>query len=119
MATLKTSGLKLGIVTSKDRMRTGAVLAKMPVEFDVVETPDPRYRGKPAPDHLLTALIHTHTDPDAAIYVGDMDADFEAARRANIDYAHAAWGYGAVPDGCRNVLQDIGMILDLAEIARR
>lgn len=113
LTALKARGLKLGVVTSKDRLRTGAILAKLPVEFDAVETPDARYRGKPAPDYLLVAMAQTRTDPDATIYIGDMDADYEAARRAKIDYIHAAWGYGAPPDDCDTVLDEITSLLEM------
>ncbi len=96
---MSVSGLKLGIVTSKDPLRTGIVLALLPVHFATVQAPDKRYRGKPAPDQLLVAMAETHTDPVRVVYVGDMVADFEAAQRAGIDYIHADWGYGKAPDG--------------------
>ncbi len=96
---LHQDGIKLGIVTSKDRLRSSAILARLPVEFVTIQTPDPRYRGKPAPDHLLVAMAEVHVDPAETVYIGDMDADYEAASRARIDYVHAAWGYGqSVPE---------------------
>jgi HAD superfamily hydrolase (TIGR01549 family) len=107
VARLHAAKTKLGVVTSKDELRTSAILAMLPIVFDVVMTPNDRSRGKPAPDHLLAAMAHAGVDPADTIYVGDMDADFEAARRAQIDYAHAAWGYGETPRGCNAVLREI------------
>ena len=96
---LEAAGLKMGIVTSKDQLRTNAILAMLPVTFSCVHAPDGKMRGKPAPDHLLMAMAQTAVDPIDTLYVGDMAADFEAAQRAGIDYAHAEWGYGRAPAG--------------------
>jgi phosphoglycolate phosphatase len=104
---LASVGVKLGIVTSKDDLRTSAILAMLPVTFDVVRTPSASGRGKPAPDHLLAAMALAEVDPVDTMYIGDMDADCEAASRAQVDYAHASWGYGAPPQGCRLVLREI------------
>jgi len=108
---MSVSGLKLGILTSKDSHRTGIALARLPVHFATVQAPDKRYRGKPAPDQLLVAMAETHTDPIRVVYVGDMAADFEAAQRAGIDYIHADWGYGKAPDGNCTVLKQFGDLL--------
>lgn len=110
-------GALLGIVTSKDKQRTDVFLAKLPVQFTTIQTPNARYRGKPAPDHLLAAMAEAHTDPAASIYIGDMDADFMTARRAAIDYAHAAWGYGPAPADCSIVIESIDNVLDLIGVA--
>ncbi len=97
LQTLTEAGLLLGIVTSKDTQRTTACLRRLPVPFASVQTPGANCRGKPAPDHLLLALVETGTDPDDAIYVGDMHSDCIAALRAKMAYIHAAWGYGTEP----------------------
>ncbi len=106
-------GVALGIVTSKDKQRTDVFLAGLPAQFATIQTPNDRYRGKPAPDHLLAAMAEARTDPAASIYIGDTDADFMTARRAEIDYAHAAWGYGATPADCGITIESIGDVLDL------
>lgn len=97
LQTLQDAGRKMGVVTSKDKLRTNAILALLPVEFVTVQTPHERLRSKPAPDHLLSAMALARTDPADSVYLGDMDSDYEAARRAGIDYLHAGWGYGARP----------------------
>jgi phosphoglycolate phosphatase len=99
LVALEAKGARLGVVTSKDWLRGAAVLARIPVEFAAVQTPDARYRGKPAPDHLLVAMAEARCDPADTLYVGDMAVDAEAAARAGVDYAHARWGYGAPPCG--------------------
>ena len=110
---LQDAHLKMGIVTSKDQLRTNAILAMLPVTFDCVHAPDGKMRGKPAPDHLLMAMAQTGVDPVDTLYVGDMVADHEAAKRAGIDYAHAEWGYGRTPaDDCW-VLSGMQNLLEL------
>jgi phosphoglycolate phosphatase-like HAD superfamily hydrolase len=116
---MKRIGARLGIITSKDELRTGAVLAMIPVTFDVVRTPDATTRGKPAPDHLLAAMATVGVDPAETIYIGDMDSDYEAACRARIDYAHASWGYGEIPPGCSTVLKEISDIEGLVSNVRQ
>jgi hypothetical protein len=32
-------------------------------------------------------------------YLGDMDVDYEAVKRAHVNYEHALWGYGTSIDG--------------------
>ena len=108
-------GIKLGVVTSKDKLRTNAVLAQLPVTFATVQTPENKHRGKPAPDHLLLAMAEANADPSDTIYMGDMDADYHAARRADIKYAHAAWGYGEVPGDRVLVLNKFSEIMDAME----
>lgn len=111
---LALAGLLLGIVTSKDEPRTRAVLRRLPSPFASVQTPRSGARGKPAPDHLLLALVDLATDPAEAVYVGDMLSDFEAADRAGVFYLHAAWGYGAPPQH-RGFLDVLPSIADLPE----
>jgi phosphoglycolate phosphatase len=103
---------KLAIVTSKDRQRTVRLVEQLPVYFSTIQTPAQGLRGKPAPDHLMIACAHANVDPCNALFVGDMVVDQEAAMRANIDFAHAAWGYGAVDQGKAFTLQYPNAILE-------
>jgi len=100
-------GLMLSVVTSKDKLRTDAVLSRLPFLFDDVQTPNGFARGKPAPDHLLLSMANTQVDPSDSIYIGDMDVDFEASSRAGIDYLHADWGYGERPSKKVRVIKSI------------
>lgn len=99
LAQLARRGIKLAILTSKDRERTDQVLRRLPVEFDTVQTPNPRHRGKPHPDQLNHALTRAQMTPGDACYVGDLEVDATTAHRAGIDYLHASWGYGTPPAG--------------------
>ena len=103
--------LKLGIVTSKDKMRTNAILAQLPIQFESIQSPNENLRGKPAPDHLLMAVANSNVDPSETLYIGDMDTDCETAQRAGVDYAHAAWGYGDQPEEDCWILSEISDLL--------
>ncbi|MBT3878791.1 MAG: HAD family hydrolase [Candidatus Scalindua sp.] len=91
---IKKMGLRIGIVTSKDKTRTLEIIKRYNLLFDVVECPEAKERGKPNPDPLFRAMLKCQRDPSETLYIGDMDVDMEAARRAGIDYIHADWGYG-------------------------
>lgn len=112
---LEKTGKTLAIATSKDEERTKIILQKLPVKFALVQTPNEKFRGKPAPDHLLYILAALNFDPSESVYIGDMATDHEAARRANIDYIHAAWGYGTKSTICEysaNKISDLMAILN-------
>jgi len=94
---LRDMGVKMGVVTSKDLPRTKAVLAQLNIKFVSVQSPSDKFRGKPAPDHLLMAMAEAGEDPADSLFMGDMDTDWQAGCRAGIDYVHAGWGYGNPP----------------------
>lgn len=106
---LHLSGVKLGIVTSKDKLRTNTVLKKIEIPFITIQTPGKQFRGKPAPDYLLMAMAEANEDPSDTLFVGDMPTDCEAAKRAGVDYVHAAWGYG-------NQIEFIGSINTISDL---
>ena len=111
---LHNSGIKLGIVTSKDKLRTNAVLQQFDIPLVTIQSPSERYRGKPAPDSLMIAMAEAGEDPSDTLYIGDMSTDYEAARRAGIDYIHASWGYGEpikLVDSIRNISDLLRYIL--------
>ena len=104
---LAAAGIKLAILTSKDRERTEIVLRRLPVDFATIQTPSTRYRGKPFPDQLIRAATLANERLQDTCYVGDMVVDEQTAKRASVDYYHAGWGYGDPPnDDCE--IRDAG-----------
>ena len=89
-------GYKIAVVTSKTAERTKVILEKLDVEFDYIVSPKKGLRGKPAPDQILWCLAMINTDPKDAIYVGDMQVDYDASQRAGTGFIHASYGYGNV-----------------------
>ena len=109
---LEKMGKTLAIATSKDAERTQIIVDQMPVKFSLVQTPNDKLRGKPAPDHLLYILANLNFDPSEAVYIGDMATDAEAARRAGIDYIHAEWGYGDKNFLYRNSIANVSELIN-------
>ena len=100
LKTLAGAGFKLAIATSKNRERTRLILERLfgDIAFDCVMTPEDvlSERGKPSPDQLLQAALKVGVDPASAVYVGDMEVDQMAAKRAGFGFVHAGWGYGSI-----------------------
>jgi len=98
LSVLKAEGYRLGIVTSKDKERTAHMMDEAGIlsyfESKLLFSPDEKFRGKPAPDHLLHAMVVANVDPSNTIYIGDMKTDAEAAVRARCHFIFASWGYG-------------------------
>lgn len=113
---------RLGVVTSKHVDRAAPLLAHLGCPFATVRTPAGTGRAKPAPDPILLALVDLGVDPSAAVYVGDMAVDQEAAARAGVAYVHAGWGYGeptsptpdviVAPEGLLQLLHTEGPFAD-------
>ena len=102
---------KIAVVTSKTAGRTNVILDHLNVEFDYVVSPKKGLRGKPAPDQILFCLAMTQTDPKDAVYIGDMQVDYEAATRAGIDFIHASYGYGKCDHSVKSI-ENLNSLLD-------
>ena len=102
---------KIAVVTSKTAERTNVILDHLDIEFDYVVSPKKGLRGKPAPDQILFCLAMTQTDPKDAVYIGDMQVDYEAATRAGIDFIHASYGYGKCDHSVKSI-ENLNSLLD-------
>ena len=95
---LKNNNIRIGIVTSKNTLKTKKILESFGLLFDIVQTPNDNLKSKPAPDHILHAISELKINAKDALYIGDMNVDYESAKAAKVDYAHALWGYGTCQD---------------------
>jgi len=109
------SGIKTGIVTSKNTSKTKTILDLLNFKFDIVQTPNDELQGKPAPDHILHAMSELGVAAESTLYIGDMDVDCEAAKRAGVDYIHADWGYGVCNDEDTIKLEKIMYLMDVVK----
>jgi HAD superfamily hydrolase (TIGR01549 family) len=110
---LSNNNIKTGVVTSKNTVKTKKILDLLDFAFDIVQTPNNDLQGKPAPDHILYAMSKLNIKNSDVLYIGDMDVDYEAAKRANVDYAHALWGYGVCYDENTIKLEQITQLMDI------
>ncbi len=107
------NNIKTGIITSKSTIKTHKTLDLLGFAFDIVQTPNDDLRGKPAPDHILYAISKLNVNASDVLYIGDMDVDYEAAKSAKVDYAHALWGYGGCDDENTIKLKKITQLMDI------
>ena len=112
LSQLSNMNIKTGIVTSKNTIKTQKILELLDFSFDIVQTPNNDLQGKPAPDHILYAMSELDMQTSDVLYIGDMDVDYEAAKRAKVDYFHASWGYGACLDEDTIKLKQILNLMD-------
>ncbi|GLB59809.1 pyrophosphatase PpaX [Cytobacillus sp. NCCP-133] len=91
--TLKESGYKLGIVTTKvsNVVEKGLKLTNLDPFFDVVVTLDDVEKPKPDPEPILKALELLDAKPEEAIMVGDNSHDIEGGKNAGTKTAGVAW----------------------------
>lgn len=91
---LRTSGVRTGLVTSKNRQGAlrGLTLVKLERLMDVLVCADEVTNPKPHPEPVEKALALLGADPAGAIYVGDSIHDMVSGRAAGVRTAAALWG---------------------------
>ena len=97
LAKLDRRGTPQGVVTSLPGRFAEPLLERLglAVHFSVVVHAGTVRTGKPSPAPLLEAARRMALDDLAdVVYVGDTAKDAEAARRAGMRFAWAAYGYG-------------------------
>lgn len=89
---------KQTLVTSKDKSTTLFWLKELDLlsKFQDVQTPDflPKEFGKPNPHYITASLAAIECPPNRALYLGDMEVDYEASTRAGTFFGLTSWGYG-------------------------
>ena len=90
------NSIKFSIVTSKDLVRTKFLLKQFKIKPSSIHCPNKKLRGKPFPDHLLNSLKRNKVKAQNAYFFGDMEVDFQAAKKAKIKFVFAKYGYGKI-----------------------
>ena len=96
LAHLKTSGIKIGIVSNKF---DGAVkmLAKRyfggMVDVAVGERESQGIRKKPCPDTVFEVMTQLGAEATSTVYVGDSEVDILTAQNAGIECLSVLWGF--------------------------
>ncbi|WP_110928488.1 pyrophosphatase PpaX [Bacillus massiliglaciei] len=121
LQSLKQSGYKLAIVTTKlrDVAEKGLGLANLGQFFQVIVSGEDTEKAKPDPAPLQLALSKLGSSPEEALMIGDNFHDIQAGKNAGTKTAAVAWslkgraflqGYG--PDF---MLEKMSDLLDIVE----
>jgi pyrophosphatase PpaX len=91
---LRDRGIRLGIVTSKNRggVERGLAVAGFDGLFEAIVTSDDLEASKPDPAPVLAALERLGAAPDHTLFVGDSPHDIAAGRNAGTRTAGCLWG---------------------------
>ena len=95
LVSLRASGVRLGIVTSKAMQGTICSLAACNLKegwFDVIITSDEPIPHKPDPAPVRLALERLQVPSTEAAYVGDSIWDMRSGRKAGVTTMAALWG---------------------------
>lgn len=90
----KRAGMRVALVTSKNRLELETFLPRLNVNgwVDAVVSSSDVARPKPAPDSVLVALERLQASPSEAIFVGDTVYDIQCAREAGVRVIAVGWG---------------------------
>ena len=91
---LKKNNIRYSILTSKDIKRSRFLLNKFNISPVTVHCPEKKLRGKPYPDQIFDCLKKNNIKKKDTCFVGDTHVDYLAAKRANIGFIFAKYGYG-------------------------
>jgi len=94
LASLKSSGSAVGIVSTKYRYRIEEILAKHQLKtyFDIIVGGEDVAHHKPHPEGLQLAVEQLGLHPSDAVYIGDATLDAEAAQAAGVAFAAVLTG---------------------------
>ena len=90
---LKKNGKIIGILTSKEKIRTKKILKKLKIKLNLVLCPQRNLIGKPNPKQINELSKKRKFQKNQMVYIGDMNVDKLTAKNAKIDYIHAKYGY--------------------------
>ncbi len=91
---LQQKKIKFSILTSKDLKRSKYLLNKYKILPQTIHCPEKKFRGKPYPDQIFDCLEKNKINKKDACFIGDTYIDYLAAKKANIGFIFAKYGYG-------------------------
>ena len=94
LASLRSRGYLIGVVTSKSRelARRGLRVCLLEPLIDEAVFLEDTLKHKPGPEPILTALERLNAAASSSVYVGDSRHDIIAGRRAGVRTVAAGWG---------------------------
>ena len=91
---LKKKNKIIGILTSKDKIRTLKILKKFNLKFDFVYCPVSKKFSKPNPYQVFQIIKRFKANKKEVVFVGDTDIDKLTAKNASIDFIYCNYGFG-------------------------
>lgn len=115
---LRESGLRLGIVSTKFRYRIEEILERENLLqfFEVLIGGEDVEQHKPHPEGLLKAIEQLQCSPQSIVYVGDSLADAEVAKRAAVPFVLVL--SGVTPADHFDDYESMGILKDLSELPK-
>ena len=92
---LQSMGLELMICSNCGLGYIEAFLQYARVDYFFRDTINPGKTGLSKAENIR--LLMERNNIDRAVYIGDTERDFDAAKQADVPFIHAAYGYGEVP----------------------
>jgi len=92
---LRSKGVRLGIVTSRNRDSLDTYLAHTGILnlFEVIASPEVTDNHKPHPEPVLWAMEKLGSDRERTLFVGDAVFDILSGNEAGVDTALISWGH--------------------------
>lgn len=91
---LKNEKKIIGILTSKEKVRTLVILSKLKIKVDLILCPHKNLKGKPNPKQINDLAKKKKVPKNEIVYIGDMIVDKQTAKNAKVDYIHVNYGFG-------------------------
>lgn len=117
---IRARGIRIGVVTSKNRdgTRRGLRLVGLEESVEVLVCADDVTRAKPDPEPVSRAVALLEADPATTIFVGDSIHDLQSGRGAGVLTGAVLWGpfarhelESADPDFWLETPQDLGRLV--------
>ncbi len=94
LATLKTKGYKLAVVSNKFDAAVKPLCKKyFKTLIDVAIGQEKDTKKKPAPDTVYIALDELNSTAEKSVFIGDSEVDIQTAKNAGMDCISVSWGY--------------------------
>ena len=84
LESLRKNGIKIGIVTTKDKISAEEAVMKFHFPYDLLLTTEDTERTRPDPEPLLKAIEKLDSTPSHTFYCGDTPHDMIQGRRAGV-----------------------------------
>ena len=118
---LKSRGLKLAVITNKDRDIAQVVVDTLFPDkpFDILVGVDENTPPKPDPAGVMHALATLNLQPRQLVMVGDSEVDLKTGLRAGFPVIAVSWGFRPVETlkaaGAEIIADSVSSIISLVE----